>query len=177
MAVEGAISMTVSQAIIDETLDVLGRKFGASLDDLAEARAIILEATRMITPTVQLDVIKEDPSDNRILECAVTAGSNYVVTGDNDLLWLRHYDAIRIIRASDLVEVLHRYDGTLAVDATYAVLNAFGAAILRYERPTPDRCPRCSSLRIEVMEEPEFDSGLAIACESCGAIADVADHA
>src|SRR6202044_1634687 len=32
-----------------------------------------------------------------------------------------------------------RYDGTAAVDATYAVLNAFGAALLRYERPVTDR--------------------------------------
>jgi putative PIN family toxin of toxin-antitoxin system len=105
MALEGAVSMTVSQAIIDETLDVLARKFGATAEDLAEAKAIIQEAARTVTPTVQLDVIKEDPPDNRILECAVTAGSNYIVTGDKDLLRLGSYDAIQIIRASALVEM------------------------------------------------------------------------
>jgi hypothetical protein len=65
-----------------------------------------------------------------------------------------------------------RYDGTLAVDATYAVLNAFGAAILRHEQPTPDRCSRCSSLRITIVTHPEFDSGEAIVCEGCGWIED-----
>jgi hypothetical protein len=70
-----------------------------------------------------------------------------------------------------------RYDGTLAVDATYAVLNAYGAAILRHERPTADRCPRCSSLRIQVIDEPEFESGLGIACESCGVVTDSAERA
>jgi uncharacterized protein len=102
--------MTVSQAIIDETLDVLARKFGASAEDLAEARAIILEAARTVMPTVQLDVIKEDPSDNRILECAMTGGSNYIVTGDNDLLRLGHYDAIQIITASGLIDTLQRLE-------------------------------------------------------------------
>ena len=34
---------------------------------------------------MQLDVIREDPADNRILECAVAAGSDYIVTGDKVL--------------------------------------------------------------------------------------------
>jgi putative PIN family toxin of toxin-antitoxin system len=111
MALEGTVSMTVSQAIIGETLDVLGRKFGATADDLDEARAIIQEAARTVTPTVQLDVIKEDPPDNRILECAVTAGSNYIVTADKDLLRLGHYDAIQIVTVSELVDTLERLEG------------------------------------------------------------------
>ena len=61
-----------------------------------------------------------------------------------------------------------RYDGTLAVDATYAVLNAFGAALLRHERPTSDRCARCGSLRIEIVDYPESSTGDAVGCESCG---------
>lgn len=102
--------MTVSQAIIGETLDVLARKFGASPEDLAEARAIMVEAARTVTPAVQLDVIEEDPSDNRILECAVTAGSNYIVTGDNDLLRLGEYDAIEIITASEFIELFQKME-------------------------------------------------------------------
>jgi predicted Zn-ribbon and HTH transcriptional regulator len=69
-----------------------------------------------------------------------------------------------------------RYDGMLAVDATYAVLNAYGAAIIRHERPTPDRCPRCNSLRIQIVDEPELESGLGIACESCGVLTDSAEQ-
>jgi uncharacterized protein with PIN domain len=61
-----------------------------------------------------------------------------------------------------------RYDGTLAVDATYAILNAFGAAILRHERPTSDRCSRCGSLRVQVVYHPESVSEEGVACESCG---------
>jgi len=61
-----------------------------------------------------------------------------------------------------------RYDGTLAVDATYAVLNAFGAALLRHERPTSDRCARCGSLRIEIVDYPESSTGQAVGCQSCG---------
>jgi predicted nucleic acid-binding protein len=40
---------------------------------------------RVVTPTHTLDVIKEDPADDRILECAVEAGSEYLVSRDKDL--------------------------------------------------------------------------------------------
>jgi hypothetical protein len=55
-------------------MEVLARKFGATADFIAEARAVIGEAARTVTPAVQLSVIKEDPDDDRILECAVSAG-------------------------------------------------------------------------------------------------------
>jgi uncharacterized protein len=107
-ALDGVVSMIVSQAIIDETTGVLARKFGASIDDIAEAKAIIADAARTITPTVQLDVVKEDPPDNRILECAVTAGADYIITGDKDLLRLRRYDSINIITVSEFLELLQK---------------------------------------------------------------------
>jgi predicted nucleic acid-binding protein len=54
---------------------------------------------------VTLDIIKEDPPDNRILECAVAAGADFIVTGDKDLLRLGRYDSIRILSPSDLLDI------------------------------------------------------------------------
>jgi predicted nucleic acid-binding protein len=61
-----------------------------------------------VVPRQTLDVIKEDPSDNRILECAVEAGSAYIVTWDKDLLRLGEYAGIRIIRAADFLQLVPR---------------------------------------------------------------------
>ena len=54
---------------------------------------------RTVRPAVQIDVVKEDPPDNRILECAVAAGSEFIVTGDKDLLRLARYYSIADMRA------------------------------------------------------------------------------
>jgi hypothetical protein len=59
--------------------------------------------TRRVTPTEALDVVKDDPADNRILECAKAAGSEFVVTGDDDLLRLWQYADIRIVKVSDFL--------------------------------------------------------------------------
>lgn len=58
---------------------------------------MIRQAARIVTPAVRLDVVTADPDDDKIVECAVTAGSDYIVTGDKDLLRLGSYDSIRIV--------------------------------------------------------------------------------
>ena len=44
-----------------------------------------------------------DPDDDRILECAVTAGSDYILSYDKDLLRLKEYAGIKIVTASDFL--------------------------------------------------------------------------
>jgi putative PIN family toxin of toxin-antitoxin system len=84
---------------------VLARKFSATPEEIAEATLIVRDAARVVAPAVQLDVVKQDPADNRILEYAVTAGSDYIVTGDKDLLRLGTYDGIKILTVSDFLNV------------------------------------------------------------------------
>jgi predicted Zn-ribbon and HTH transcriptional regulator len=63
-----------------------------------------------------------------------------------------------------------RFDGHMALEATQATLAAFGRALLRFERATPDRCPHCHSYRIgtENASTPDIDPPYIIFCESCG---------
>jgi predicted nucleic acid-binding protein len=82
--------------------DVLA-KFEATPEEVSEAREIVTQAARKVQPSVELDVIKNDPSDNRILECAVSAGSDYIVTGDGHLLKLKQYACIRIITVAEFL--------------------------------------------------------------------------
>jgi putative PIN family toxin of toxin-antitoxin system len=105
LARAGKINLTVSKAIVDEIGGVLARKFNWPPEDIADARKWITEIARTAMPAVQLDVIREDPPDNRILECAVAAGSDYIVSGDNDLLRLARYDSIRILNVSDFLDL------------------------------------------------------------------------
>jgi hypothetical protein len=60
-----------------------------------------------------------------------------------------------------------RYDGMIAVDATLSTIQALGAALLRHERQTIERCGGCGSLRLAQLYNPEIDSD-AVVCQSCG---------
>jgi putative PIN family toxin of toxin-antitoxin system len=104
LAREGKISLAVSDAILDEMADVLVRKFDFSPERVGRARSFITGMARVVMPAVRLDVVKDDPDDNKVLECASAAGSDFIVTGDKDLLRLGRYDAIRIMTVADFLK-------------------------------------------------------------------------
>lgn len=72
----GAIRLCVSREILAEVADVLQRpKFGWTEAEAKEAIDWISEISAKVAPTQPVDVIKDDPSDNRILECAAAGPS------------------------------------------------------------------------------------------------------
>jgi uncharacterized protein len=105
LARSGRISLTVSDAILDEMAHVLARKFNFPPEAVDEARRRIEALATTVTPSVRLEVVKEDPPDDRVLECAVSSGAEYIVTGDKDLLRLGQYDAISIITVAHFLQV------------------------------------------------------------------------
>jgi uncharacterized protein len=102
----GSFELSLSDALLGEIQRVLRMKFlwqEAQLDALS----IRLEKfTRRVHPTFTLDVVPADPDDNRVLECAIAASSQFIVSGDNDLLQLGQYRSIQIVRVADFMKRL-----------------------------------------------------------------------
>jgi putative PIN family toxin of toxin-antitoxin system len=104
MARAGAFRLDVSDAILNELVSLLRDDFRWDGYRLHFAREQIVKMANRVIPSQTIVAIKEDPDDNRILECGVAAGSGFIVTYDNDLLRLGEYKKIKIIRAVDFVQ-------------------------------------------------------------------------
>jgi putative PIN family toxin of toxin-antitoxin system len=89
--------LVISPALMDELDEKLRLKFEVSAEDAAIVRAKLESNAEIVMPDVVLDVIEDDPDDNRVLECAVKGSANYIVTGDRHLLKLGAYEAIPIV--------------------------------------------------------------------------------
>jgi putative PIN family toxin of toxin-antitoxin system len=111
LAIKGQVHISTSQAIIDETRRILEEKFGFAGDDMADAQTTINAATHRIKPTVILEVVKDDPDDNKIIECAVSSRSDAIITNDKDLLRMRVYDGIRMMRVGEFLRELEQGRG------------------------------------------------------------------
>jgi uncharacterized protein len=98
------LRLFISDAILEETLGVLEQKFELSPKKLERAKQQIQRCTVRCVPKVKLAVIKEDPHDNKILECAVHSRSEAIVTNDKDLLRLKEYDGIRMLKVHQFFE-------------------------------------------------------------------------
>jgi hypothetical protein len=63
-------------------------------------------AANMVDPPVSLDVIRDDPEDNRVLECAVGGNANFIVSGDKHLLAIKEYLGIVILSPAEFLRLL-----------------------------------------------------------------------
>ncbi len=103
LARDGQIELAISDTILDEFSRILYDKLEWSDDRLNRMRAEVATFTKRVSSTEMLDVVKADPDDNRILECAVAAGSDVIVTGDAHLLQLGAYRGIKIMKVADFL--------------------------------------------------------------------------
>lgn len=105
---KGTFTVLLSREILDEYLRVLAYpKFQLSE---AEIKGLIeqdlLPFVQVIKPGTRIRAVKRDPSDNKFLECAVAGKADVLVSGDKDLLALRHYRQVRIQTPSRFLETL-----------------------------------------------------------------------
>ena len=104
----GNIRIDISDAIVTETNRVLRDKFQWDGYMLQDAREKLRSLGNYISPTETLQVIKEDPDDDRILECASTAHSDFIVSEDKDLLRLGKFRSARIVSIREFISLALR---------------------------------------------------------------------
>jgi putative PIN family toxin of toxin-antitoxin system len=104
-AIRGEIRLCLSEPILEELKGVLQRaKFDYSPEMI---QVIVTELTGIadfVNPSETINVVLKDPEDNRILECAVEAEANYIITGDFHLLKLNRYLDIEVLNAVAFLE-------------------------------------------------------------------------
>jgi len=66
-------------------------KFQFTEEQKDRFKSLILEIATVVKPVEKIDAIKTDPDDNVILETAVAGNTDYIVTGDPDLLDLKEF--------------------------------------------------------------------------------------
>jgi len=97
----------ISKDILIEFEEVISRdKFGFKDEEINTIIEAIISVSEAVNPEIKLDVIKADPDDNKILECAVACRASYIVSGDRHLLDLKEYGRIKIITPKAALDLL-----------------------------------------------------------------------
>jgi putative PIN family toxin of toxin-antitoxin system len=105
LAQQRAVDLHTSVAILTETARKLREKFNQPDEHIRDALKAISRAATVSRPAVRLSVLRDGP-DNRILECAIEAQADLVVTGDRHLLKLKRFRGIAIVRLADFLRML-----------------------------------------------------------------------
>ncbi|MGB9660378.1 MAG: putative toxin-antitoxin system toxin component, PIN family [Nitrososphaerales archaeon] len=113
LAEEKSIEIVLSEEILREINRILGynhlrevyEQAGVSKDELM---SIIITIGRLVDVVTRLNVVPEDDSDNRILECALNGDAEYVVTGDRHLLRLRNFKKVKILSVREFIRLTRK---------------------------------------------------------------------
>jgi hypothetical protein len=112
---EGKITLLMSREIVEEYNDVI------KSDEVAEKiekKSLVAQETIIkvinecviIEPKEKLSVVKEDPDDDKFLECAVEGDAEYLVSNDKHLLKLKKYKKIRVVKPEEFLKILKKTD-------------------------------------------------------------------
>jgi len=102
--IEKEIEIFTTKEILEEFSEVLIRDFKYSSEETKDINTKILQIAILVEPEEKLNIIKDDPDDNKILECAAFSDSEYIITYDNHLLTLKEFRGIKIRKPEDLLK-------------------------------------------------------------------------
>ena len=102
----GEITLCLSKAIMDEYVEALGRLGLQNERELRELLSLLARGFHIhfTARTPKLHIVKEDPDDDKFIECAVALNAEVVVTGDRALRAIQNYMGIRIVTPKDFLD-------------------------------------------------------------------------
>ncbi len=101
----GKITLCLSQAIIEEYIDVLIR-LGIDNSEINDLIKLFAENYFSIftAKTPKISVVKDDPDDNKFIECAVALDCKIIISGDKHLRSLKKYIDIKILSPREFID-------------------------------------------------------------------------
>jgi putative PIN family toxin of toxin-antitoxin system len=100
-------TLIASEYVLQEFTSKLVKKFGFSSREAAQTARLIRERAHVVVPSKVEPSACPDPDDLPILGTAVAGHCRCLVTGDEQLLKMRHYRAIDVVSP----DAFWRYEG------------------------------------------------------------------
>jgi putative PIN family toxin of toxin-antitoxin system len=96
---KGKISLCVSKNILDEYIEVLQRIGLGNGREVEELLSLFAKGFNILftTKTPKIKAVRDDPDDDKFIECAVGLKAEVIITGDKALKAMNEYMGIKIL--------------------------------------------------------------------------------
>ena len=106
--IAGEFELILSYKQLNELLRVLNyTKFKFTDEQKDRFLSILLEVSTLVKTESEVDIIKEDPSDNVILEPANEMKIDYIISGNDHLLKVKKFKDARIVTAKEFLDMVN----------------------------------------------------------------------
>ena len=96
---KGKISLCISKNILDEYIEVLQRIGLWDGREVEELLSLFAKGFNILftTKTPKIKAVRDDPDDDKFIECAVGLKAEVIITGDKALKAMNEYMGIKIL--------------------------------------------------------------------------------
>ena len=101
--VEEVVTLVATPQILSEYLDVIGRLQRHDIELSQKWKEFIVENIEITHSNINVSICR-DKKDNMFVECALSCGSEYIISGDDDLLCLKEFDKIKIVTVAEFLK-------------------------------------------------------------------------
>lgn len=105
--IEKNIYIFTTKDVLQEFSEVLERDFEYLSEEIVEIVEKVMTFVIIIETKKKIYVVKDDPDDNKILECAVDSNSQYIITYDQHLLNLKEFQGIKIVMPEEFLGIIN----------------------------------------------------------------------
>jgi len=104
------VELVLSRDIIKEFSEVLAYK---EIQDKIKNKNLEMKRTaekiEAISSIVELkqrfNIVKDDPDDNKVIECAKAGNVKFIISSDNHLLKIKEFEGIKIITPKEFLKI------------------------------------------------------------------------
>lgn len=106
LGIDKEVEIFTSPSILAEVADVLSRKFKWDTDKIDLTIRNLCHFCNIIEPKKKVNMVDLDPSDNKILECAIESKAKFLVTGDKKhLIPIKNIEKCKILTPGDFISL------------------------------------------------------------------------
>ena len=101
------VVLCLSKDILDEYVDVLQRVGLKDENELEDLLSFFAKGFNIVftTNTPKLNAVRDDPEDDKFIECAVALRAEVIITGDKALKTMGEYMGIKILTPHEFLKI------------------------------------------------------------------------
>ncbi len=102
------ITLCISNEILSEYEEMLGKRYGMALTETRLNDIFKMSNVKKVETYYHWQLIRQDPDDNKFVDCALAANADFLVTNDRhfDILRTVEFPQVNIIKAEAFLNVL-----------------------------------------------------------------------
>jgi putative PIN family toxin of toxin-antitoxin system len=112
--VDGDILLILSDAILEEVRNVFSYR---KIEKLLEKRGItqqeidtlletLIDISIFVPGELELNIVENDPADNKFMACAMEGNADFLVSGDHHLTELGAYQSVQVVTPVQFLEII-----------------------------------------------------------------------